>query len=157
MPAHTSARLVSGPLQIERQEDGYRLLLRDLVVIVDGLEIAVPAGTLTDFSTIPWYGRVVVRWSKVDIAGVVHDSLYQTPVLSRARADRIWRILARTGNHRANALQAWICWAALRIGGWVTWNRLRREDISLQFGYREGTQSFPQQPRSGVDEWSRAA
>ncbi len=79
-----SARLVSDNLQTERMSDGRRRLLRELVVEVDGLLITVPAGTLTDFSTIPWFGRALVRWSKVDIAGVVHDWIYQTEFTSRA-------------------------------------------------------------------------
>jgi len=109
--------LVSGPLQTERQGDGRRRLLRDLVVEVDGLQITIPAGTLTDFSSIPWYGRILVRWSKVDIAGVVHDWLYQTAFTSRARADKIWRLVAVAGDHHANAFQAWVGWLALRVGG----------------------------------------
>ena len=112
-------RLVSGPLQTERQRDGRRRLLRDLVVDVDGQQITIPAGTLTDFSSIPWFGRILVRWSKVDIAGVVHDWLYQTAFTSRARADRIWRLVANAGEHHANSFQAWAGWLALRVGGWL--------------------------------------
>lgn len=117
--------LVSGMLRTERLEDGRRRLLRDLVVQVDGQHLTVPGDTRTDYSSIPWFGRAVVRWSKVDIAGVVHDWLYQTGSMSRARADRIWRLVAIAGDHHANALQAWLCWAALRIGGWIAWNRHR--------------------------------
>ena len=130
MPLTT--RLVSGPLQTERQSDGRRRLLRDLVVAVDGLEITIPDGTVTDFSTIPWFGRILVRWSKVDIAGVVHDWLYQTAFTSRARADRIWRLVAIAGEHHANTFQGWVGWFALRVGGWLVWKRLRKQDASSQ-------------------------
>ena len=115
-------------LRTERQPDGSRRLLSDLVVEVDGIEITVPAGTFTDFSSIPWIGRVLVRWSKVDVAGVVHDWLYQSAFTSRARADKIWRLLALSGEHRANAIQAFIGWFALRIGGWSSWNQHRARD-----------------------------
>ncbi len=125
-----SVRLVSGNLQTERQKDGRRRLLRDLVVEVEGLLITVPAGTSTDFSTIPWFGRVLVRWSKVDIAGVVHDRLYQTAFTPRARADKIWRLVAVAGDHHANAFQAWVGWLALRLCGWKAWNRHRSQDPS---------------------------
>ena len=121
----SSIRLVSDLLQTERQRDGRRLLLRELVVEVGGLMITVPAGTLTDFSSIPWFGRALVRWSKVDIAGVVHDWLYQTAFVSRARADRIWRLVAIAGDHHANAFQAWVGWLALRLAGWIAWNHHR--------------------------------
>ena len=58
-------RVVSGPLQTERQNDGKRKLLRDLVVEVEGIRVIVKKGFLTDFSSIPWFGRILVRWSKV--------------------------------------------------------------------------------------------
>ena len=128
LPTH----LVSGLLQTERQSDGRRRLLRDLVVAVDGLIITIPAETLTDFSSIPWFGRILVRWSKVDIAGVVHDWLYRTAFTSRTRSDKIWRLVAVAGEHHANTLQAWVGWLALRVGGWVVWRRLRNQDASSQ-------------------------
>lgn len=125
-PMPRPTRLVSEPLQTERQPNGRRLLLRKLEVDVDGEVIPIPKHTVTDYSSIPWFGRIVVRWSKVDIAGVVHDHLYCTQTMSRARADRIWRLVAVAGEHHANALQAWICWAALRLGGWIAWNQHRQ-------------------------------
>jgi hypothetical protein len=121
-------RLVGGPLQTERMPDGRRRLLRDLVVEVDSERITVPQGAITDFSSIPWFGRMLVRWSKVDIAGVVHDWLYQRGTTSRERADEIWRLLAVSGQHRASAVQARIAWLALRVGGGPAWRRHRSRD-----------------------------
>ncbi len=122
------SRVVDDPMQTERLEDGRRQLLRDLVVKIDGERISVPAGTITDFSSIPWFGRMFMRWSRVDIAGVVHDWLYQTGSMSRGRADKIWRLIAIAGKHPANAFQAWLGWLALRFGGWIAWYRHRRQD-----------------------------
>jgi hypothetical protein len=102
-----ATRLVGGPLQTERMPDGRRRLLRDLVVEV-----------------------VLVRFSKVDIAGVVHDWLYQTGTTSRARADEVWRLLAQSGQQRANAFQAFTGWLALRVGGGAAWRRHRRRDAA---------------------------
>jgi hypothetical protein len=123
-------RIVGDMMQTERREDGRRFLLRDLHLEIEGDPIRIPAGTITDFSSIPWYGRILVRWSKVDIAGVVHDWYYQTGASSRAKADAIWRLVAVAGTHRANAFQAWVGWLALRVGGWVAWNRYRRQDMA---------------------------
>lgn len=123
-----STRLVSGPLQTERMSNGRRRLLRDLVVRVARDHIIVPAGTETDFSSIPWFGRTLVRWSKVDVAGVVHDWLYLTGEKDRADADDIWRLVATAGDHRANAFQAWTAWLGLRIGGWYAWGQRRDGD-----------------------------
>jgi len=76
----------------------------------------------------PWYGRMLVRCSKVDIAGVVNDWFYQTGATSRARADAIWRLVAVAGTHHASAFQTWVGWLALRVGGWLAWRRYRRQD-----------------------------
>ena len=132
----TQTCLRSGPLQTERQRDGRRRLLRDLTVEVDGEQFTIPVDTLTDFSTIPWFGRILVRWSKVDIAGVVHDWLYHTKTTSRARADRIWRLCAMAGEHHANAFQAWTGWLALRLGGWYAWWKLKKEKPTAQSAAR---------------------
>lgn len=122
-----SVRLISGLLQTERQPDGSRQLLRELIVEVHDKTITVPARFVTDFSSIPWFGRCLVRWSKVDIAGVVHDRLYATGQLTRCESDTIWRKTARAGECHANFFQAWTCWFFLRIGGWFIWNRLRNQ------------------------------
>lgn len=125
-----ATRLVSGPLRTERLENGRRKLLRSLIVQVAGERITVPAGTETDFSSIPWFGRILVRWSRVDVAGVVHDWLYQTGDISRSRADEIWRLVAVAGAHRANRFQAWTAWLGLRLGGWYAWDQHRQGDAT---------------------------
>ena len=104
---------------------------------IEGDPLTIPAGTITDFSSIPWYGRILVRWSKVDIAGVVHDWYYQTGDTSRARADAIWRLVAMAGTYHANAFQAWVGWLALRVGGWIAWRRYRRQDTTDATGVEE--------------------
>ena len=126
-------KLINGALQTERLENGHRKLLRTLIVKIDKEYIRIPKNTKTDFSSIPWFGRILVRWSKVDIAGVVHDWLYAegklaNVPLSRAKADEIWRRVALTGEHHANFFQAWICWFFLRIAGWIAWNKCRQKD-----------------------------
>jgi hypothetical protein len=119
------ARMKSGPMRTERQSDGRRRLLRDLDVEVEATTYTIPEDTITDFSSIPWFGRILVRWSRVDIAGVVHDYLYEEQTVTRAAADRVWRVVAMAGERHANAFQAWVGWMALRIGGWIAWNKRR--------------------------------
>ncbi len=130
----SKTKLISRALQTERLENGHRKLLRTLCVKIDTKYITIPKGTSTDFSSIPWYGRIVVHWSKVDIAGVVHDWLYAEGKLakkpiSRAKADEIWRQVALAGKHHASFFQAWVCWFFLRIGGWIAWHKYRQKDI----------------------------
>jgi len=125
-----STGLVGENLQAERMPDGTRRLLRDLVYRVKGELVNVPADTCTDFSTIPWPGRWLVEWNRVDLAGVIHDYMYQTGVPDRARADEAWRLVAMNGQHRANAFQAWTGWIVLRLGGrraWDVWRARRRD------------------------------
>lgn len=44
-----------------------------------------------------------MRWNRVDVAGVVHDYLYNDPAYPRLQADWIWFKVARGGQGRARA------------------------------------------------------
>ncbi len=142
------SRVIGGALRTERLSNGKRRLLRAIVVCVErhvqrcddggkGETVVVPAGFHTDYSSIPPFGRWLVRWSKVDIAGVVHDYLYSRDSaepypMSRRRADEIWYRIARSGRSHANWLQARICWLALRVVSWCFWRatpEVRRRPI----------------------------
>ena len=115
-----------GRLWTERCEDGRRLLLRPLVVKVgNGDSMTIPAGFVTDFSSIPPVAGWVMAWSKVDIAGVVHDWLYAEGSMDRSKADRIWQEFALCGGHSANELQSWLGRGALFLFGRWAWNRHR--------------------------------
>jgi hypothetical protein len=122
------------PLKTQRLPNGKRELLAKLRRNPCGRNITVEKGFDTDYSTIPIFGRWIVHWSKVDVAGVVHDWCYRKAVddesnrLSRKLADDIWLFVAKDGAHSANAVQAWVCWAALRIGGRCAWRQYRDEE-----------------------------
>ena len=120
--------IISGPLQTERMSNGKRKLLRELQIQIGDDTFNIEEGFITDYSSIPWFGRFVVRWSKVDIAGVIHDWLYVNGILNRPEADEVWKVTAKSGSHRANAAQAWICWFSIRLGGLRAWNRYRKQD-----------------------------
>ena len=111
-------------LQTERLSDGRRELSRSLRIKVPGFgdKIEIPKGFDTDYSSIPSFLHWIVRWSKVDVAGVVHDWLYRRGDLPRSEADRIWRLVALTGEHSANGIQAWTCWLGLRLFGGAAWS-----------------------------------
>ena len=131
--AKTKVQDPPGPLRTERLPSGMRKLIRKLVVeLEDGTRFTVPDGFETDFSSIPALARCFIDWSKVDIAGVVHDFLYWCPQkdIGRKRADHIWREIAGAGEHHANWLQQWLGWAGLLAGGWYAFRRARkaRED-----------------------------
>ena len=117
-----------GSLRTERLRNGNRMLIRKLVVkLGKGTEITVPSGFETDFSSIPGFARSFIDWTRVDIAGVVHDYLYWCPQeeISRKRADGIWRELAGAGEHHANGIQRCLGWAGLRLAGWWAYRKAR--------------------------------
>lgn len=121
-----------GTLRTMRISDGKRLLLRPLVVRVTVGEgqrtIVIPAGFDTDYSSIPVALHWFVHWSKVDMAGVIHDWLYRVGGMDRKEADLIWRDVALTGDHRASKFQAQACYVVgLRIGARLSWCRYRRK------------------------------
>ena len=74
---------------------------------------------VTDYSSLPWGTRWTMKWSKVDIAGVVHDKLYRDPNYSRWTAERVWYRVAKSGDHSANRIQAVAGYFGLVLGGWL--------------------------------------
>lgn len=65
-------RTLIGPLKVK----GFRTALPNLQVPTGDVSrgmISVDSGFITDFSSVPTPLHWVVRWSSVDIAGVVHD------------------------------------------------------------------------------------
>ena len=120
-------------LRTMRLNNGRRQLLRPLVLTVCVRNkkrkriIKIPAGFRTDYSSIPTCLQWFVHWSKVDMAGVVHDWLYRVGSMKRKDADKIWRDVAMTGDNRANRFQAQACYIfGLRIGAYFTWHRYRK-------------------------------
>ncbi|MYB04893.1 MAG: DUF1353 domain-containing protein [Gemmatimonadetes bacterium] len=122
-----------GALRVERLPDGRRQLVRDLRVDVsrdvDGSDIVdIPRDFVTDYSSLPWGTRWLVHWSRVDVAGVVHDYLYRCggkvrDTYPKGQSDRIWRWIALSGDRRAWRYQAWLGWFALRLFGWWAFRR----------------------------------
>lgn len=144
------AKLVSPPLRTDRLASGRRRLVRDFVIKVEGREFTVWKGTTSDFSSIPNFARWLVRWSKVDLAGVVHDALYHDGgPLTRGQADTVWRIVARSGRHRANWVQGWTCWLFLRLAGWAAWNSHKRRRKQRR-GMRPALQMVERSSRAGA-------
>ena len=122
-------RASTGPLRVKRLSNGSRQLVRKLVVDVSGTTapclVTVPDGSPTDYSSLPWGFRWLINWSRVDVAGVVHDHLYrkypEDPRFpSRWTMDVVWFRIARSGQHRANWLQACLGLAGIVLGGWWT-------------------------------------
>ena len=134
----TMAKRISGPLRVERLNDGRRMLLRDLVIDLgtnldlgedryDGLTVSpqgttvvtVPKDFKTDFSSIPSFARWLYRFDSVDLAGCCHDWAYWVGV-PQPEADEIWRLVATSGESEETRVTGWkarLGWLALRLGG----------------------------------------
>lgn len=110
-----------GPLQVERLPDGRRKLLREFKYTVGKEPFCVPIDFEMNYSSVPWGFRWLVHWTRVDIAGVVHDYLYSEHKLDypRLRADWIWFRIALSGCRRAFPHQAIVGLLALLIFGWM--------------------------------------
>jgi hypothetical protein len=111
-------------LRTERLDNGHRKLLSPVLfqVSVDGFEtiVTVPQGFVTDFSSLPALVRLPVNWVKVDIAGLIHDFLYDSvnPYnLPRQMKDEIWKITAESGTISVSSTVARIMYYGLRMGG----------------------------------------
>lgn len=130
-----TAERISGPLQVERLDDGRRRLIRYLGIDLkkdlklgdtyyDGFStspaghtvIKVPQDFVTNYSSIPAFARALYRFDSVDLAGCCHDYAYYVGI-PRAPADEIWRLVAISGNRRVGRFRGRIGWLALRVAG----------------------------------------
>jgi hypothetical protein len=89
------------PLDVRLRPDGRWQLLQDLVYLSDLTHKAytVPAGTVTDFASVPRLPLVYLLTGNTStMAAVVHDHLYQTGQEPKHIADAIFaEIMDRTG------------------------------------------------------------
>lgn len=149
--------LVGENLSVTRLDNGKRSLNRALTVrLKGGKSITVPKGFATDYSSIPYvclilavclvsflfsFGPLMILvllippvWSKVDIAGVVHDFLYVSGAVPKWEADKVWLELAMAGESHARWWQAYPCWFfGLVIGGIPTWLKYRKKYMFVHY------------------------
>lgn len=160
------AKRISGRLQVERMDDGCRVLLRDLSIdLKTTLElgdfvhrhittqptahtvVTVPEGFETDFSSIPGFARALYRFDSVDLAGCCHDYGYYIG-MPRKAADEVWRLVAISGERRIDRVRGRLGWLALRVGGWFAYrsHARRRAQRLGAAGPDIGRDDPPQQP-----------
>ena len=134
---------ILGPLRVEHVNGRDWLVLESFRYYLawppraNGEYVDVAAGFVTDFGSVPALvpPLLVNRTGKCGKAFVVHDRLYQAPVvrcadrvriIGRGEADAIMKAAARASN--APGYEIALAWSGVRAGGWVPWNRYRRED-----------------------------
>lgn len=79
----------------------------------------VPAGFVTDFASVP---RIPIAFlltgDCAQEAAVIHDWLYTSHEVDRAKADAVFREAVSLGNP---GWRAWLMWAGVRVGGGGSW------------------------------------
>lgn len=118
------------PLDVRQQADGDWVTLRAFTYWTDcddtseapvdlrcKTSYTVPEGTETDFASIPrlawtWIGHPAGRYAQ---AAVLHDCLYRSGLVTRRKADELFR--EAMGVLGVPAWQRWAMWAAVRVGG----------------------------------------
>lgn len=98
-----------------------------------GVAYGVPAGFVTDLASIPRPARVLFSPNGSSRRpAVLHDWLYCSRIVDRRRADDLFR--EALGVEGVGWITRQTLWAAVRMGGWVYWNRrthgLDQEDFA---------------------------
>lgn len=119
--------IVFDDLHVRVLSSGRRFALSLAFVAYVGVDkYTVPAGFVTDFASVPrglW--NILPPFGRYSRAAVLHDWMYHTGIVNRARADRIFlEGMAALGVSWA---KRWAMYFGVRVGGWVRWNQCRRE------------------------------
>lgn len=114
----------------------------------DGTLITVPEGRETDFASVPrLFWNVFSPWGVYGPASIIHDELYWTQVVDRARADAIFLEAMTVLN--VSPITRQILYRSVRFWGESAWEddaRIRAEGYT-----RIGTRTSSPTP-----EWRRA-
>lgn len=110
-----------------------RLLLNDVVVLIDGQPIVIPAGFMTDGASVPrglW--NLFPPFGRYNKASLLHDFLYHAGGMNMARitrrqADDIF--LAAMVSLGVPGWQRWAMYAGVRIMAFIAWDKYRDKDL----------------------------
>lgn len=106
------------------QGDGTNFMLVDDLryqIIRTGEVITVPAGFVTDFASVPWYGRWRISvLGKHSIPAIVHDYLYWEQRCSREEADKILR--EAMIEYQSSSTDQRIVYYAVKYGAQGAWD-----------------------------------
>lgn len=122
------------PLHLERTGPGLAVLRAPFAFLSPTLgRIEVPAGFDTDYASVPrLFWSLYPPDGSYTPAAVIHDALYFYQAkgegaprwITRAEADRVFlEAMTALG---VPALRRRLLYSAVRVGGWVAWNRNRR-------------------------------
>ena len=118
-------------LDIDGGELGNYELEKDLVYKYLGETYITPAGNTNDFSSFPWFIKIVIPTSLLAKAPFLLKYLYKfqpfgTTNLDRKLADQLYLVSAI--DEGMDEKVAKILYYGLRIGGWVSWKNYTKEN-----------------------------
>lgn len=119
-------------MRVQKLPTGRWILLEPLtyagVMDEDGFEdITIPAGFDTDFASVPRLPLMFwILGDRADYAALLHDYLYRTARVTRAQADRAFRIVA--GIEGVDWFSRWALWAGVRAGGWWSYDQRHQDN-----------------------------
>lgn len=94
------------------------VLLAPFVVSVGDRVIRVPDGFITDFASVPRIPLAFMLFGGIgERAATVHDWLYASKIVSRAEADKIFKVLLKAEG--AGLFSSNMMYAGVRAGGWT--------------------------------------
>ena len=115
--------------------------------------VNVPAGTITDFASIPKiFHNLLSPTGGIGKAAVIHDRVYTTGERTRAEADAILNEAMAAESHEQGmarrkaitqgsgfipdagigAFKRWLIYSHVRMWGWAAWNKHRKEESLLK-------------------------
>ncbi len=102
------------PLQVEEVNEKRWRLLADLRYHGKFEDFVVPAGTLTDFASVPrLFTWLVPTSGKYTKAAVLHDYLCETELIPRNDADGVFR--RALGEAEVPTVRRYVIWGAVRL------------------------------------------
>lgn len=124
------------PIRAEDLNDGvHRKLLESITYHIGGPnssdKIVIPSGFITDGGSVPralW--SIVNPWGRASKAYVLHDWMYKNQERSRLVSDAT--LLEAMEVLGVNLIQRWLVYRGVRIGGWVAWNKHKKQNKLTQ-------------------------
>ena len=122
-------------LRVQADQGGHKFQLINefIVYVTDYGTFAIPEGFWTDFASIPQvFQSFIPVLDKHLRAAVLHDYMYYAQELNarkitRSQADKIFDIAMRACG--VNFVKRNLIYTAVRVGGWVAWNKYKNDRI----------------------------
>lgn len=115
--------------------------LDDWPVEYNGYRITCRKGSISDGNSVPWlFRRIVPKFGKNTLSGLVHDRGYQDPeveiifdgaVVGKKRLTRKeWDVIRKDIGEWCGVgwVESWAGYLGLRIGGWTAWKYHRKKE-----------------------------